>query len=138
MTAAHYKGGHHPGNDLGLHSTALPPIGASCPYSDQLLVTRKFWSPGANRPSQVKVGMFGSNLPRPVPSAAAEDPESRRFTVWYDVLGIDSPYDYDPVWQKCVELGVAPTFHSASSGQGLRLSPSNFVYNHLGHFPASG
>jgi hypothetical protein len=29
----------------------LPPIVASCPYSDQLLVTRKFWSPGANRPS---------------------------------------------------------------------------------------
>src|SRR5258705_9967783 len=53
MTAAHYKGGHHPGNGLGLHYTALPPIVASCPYSDQLLVTRKFWSPGANRPSQV-------------------------------------------------------------------------------------
>src|SRR5205823_7274624 len=53
MTAAHYKGGHPPGNDLGLHYTALPPIVASCPYSDQLLVTRKFWSPAANRPSQV-------------------------------------------------------------------------------------
>jgi hypothetical protein len=26
MTAAHYKGGHHPGNDLGLHYTALLPI----------------------------------------------------------------------------------------------------------------
>jgi hypothetical protein len=47
ITAAHYKGGHHPGNDLGLHYTALLPIVASCPYSDQLLVTRKFWSPGA-------------------------------------------------------------------------------------------
>src|SRR5271166_6580391 len=54
MTAAHYKGGHQPGNDLGLHYTALPPIVASCPYSNQLLVTRKFWSPGANRPSQVR------------------------------------------------------------------------------------
>src|SRR2546421_10774493 len=54
MTAAHYKGGHPSGNDLGLHYTALPPIVASCPYSDQLLVTRKFWSPGANRPSQAR------------------------------------------------------------------------------------
>src|SRR5437868_6233074 len=52
MTVAHYRGGYHPGNDLGLHYTALPPIVASCPYSDQLLVTRKFWSPGANRPNQ--------------------------------------------------------------------------------------
>src|SRR6185437_1969693 len=60
MTAAHYKGGHHPGNDLGLHYTAWPPIAASCPYSDQLLVTRKFWSPGPNRPSQAKAagGIF--------------------------------------------------------------------------------
>src|SRR5580704_9288383 len=31
-----------------------------------------------------KVGMFGSGMPRQVPAAAANDPESRRFTVWYD------------------------------------------------------
>src|SRR5258708_32567173 len=62
MTAAHYKGGHHLGNDLGLHYTALPPIVASCPYSDQLLVTRKFWSPGANRPSQAS-GAAGNGCP---------------------------------------------------------------------------
>jgi hypothetical protein len=77
-------------------------------------------------------------MPRPVPAAAANDPESRRFTVWYDIFGIDSPYDYDPVWAKCVEVGMAPTFHSSTSGQGLRLSPSNFVYNHIGHFAAAG
>jgi predicted TIM-barrel fold metal-dependent hydrolase len=85
-----------------------------------------------------KVGMFGSGMPRQVPAAASNDPEASRFTVWYDVLGIDSPYDYDPVWKKCVELKIAPTFHSSSSGQGLRNSPSNFVYNHIGHFAAAG
>jgi predicted TIM-barrel fold metal-dependent hydrolase len=58
--------------------------------------------------------------------------------VWYDVLGLDSEYDYDSVWAKCVELGIAPTFHSASSNQGLRLSPTNFTYNHIGHFAAAG
>src|SRR5437016_7436046 len=84
-----------------------------------------------------KVGMFGSGMSRPVP-AAANDPESQRFAVSYDVLAIDSQYDYDPVWQKCVELGIAPTFHSSASGQGLRNSPSNFVYNHIGHFAAAG
>jgi hypothetical protein len=62
MTAAHYKGGHYPGNDLGLHYAALPPIVASCPYSDQLLVTRKFWSPGANRPSQASVPTRSSSF----------------------------------------------------------------------------
>jgi predicted TIM-barrel fold metal-dependent hydrolase len=44
-----------------------------------------------------KVGMFGSGMPRQIAAAAANDPESRRFTVSYDVLGIDSPYDYDAV-----------------------------------------
>jgi predicted TIM-barrel fold metal-dependent hydrolase len=85
-----------------------------------------------------KVGMFGSGMSRPVGAAQTNDPESQRFTVWYDVLGIDSPYDYDPVWKKCIELGIAPTFHSSASGQGLRNSPSNFVYNHIGHFAAAG
>ena len=85
-----------------------------------------------------KVGMFGSGMSRPVPAAAANDPESQRFTVSYDVLAIDSQYDYDPVWRKCEELGIAPTFHSSASGQGLRNSPSNFVYNHIGHFAAAG
>src|SRR6266478_5846739 len=68
MMAAHYKGAHHPGNDLGLHYTALPPIVASCPYSDQLLVTRKFWSPGANRPSQAKPLSVGVALLDLVPA----------------------------------------------------------------------
>ena len=85
-----------------------------------------------------KVGMFGSNMARKVPAAAANDPDTARFAVWYDVLGIDSDYDYDPVWTKCVELGIAPTFHSASLNQGLRLSPTNFCYSHIGHFAAAG
>ena len=79
-----------------------------------------------------KVGMFGSGMSR-----AVEEPTGNE-KVAYDVLAIDSPYDYDPVWAKCVELGIAPTFHSSASGQGLRNSPSNFVYNHIGHFAAAG
>jgi hypothetical protein len=82
--------------------------------------------------------MFGSNMARKVPAAAGNDPDTARFAVWYDVLGLDSEFDYDPVWAKCVELGIAPTFHSASSSQGLRLSPTNFTYNHIGHFAAAG
>ena len=85
-----------------------------------------------------KVGMFGSGMMRRVPSTDPTDPDLARLGVWYDVLALDSEYDYDPVWAKCRELGVAPTFHSASSAQGLRNSPSNFVYNHIGHFAAAG
>ena len=39
---------------------------------------------------------------------------------------------------KYVELAISPTFHSASSGIGLRTSISNFVYNHIGHFGQAG
>ncbi|PYM26117.1 MAG: amidohydrolase [Candidatus Rokuibacteriota bacterium] len=85
-----------------------------------------------------KVGMFGSGMSRRLSTATQSDPDATRIAVWYDVLALDSDHDYDPVWAKCAELGIAPTFHSAGSNQGLRLSPSNFVYNHIGHFAAAG
>ena len=70
----------------------------------------------------------GNNRP-----SSGEAPAAR----WFDALGLDSEYDYDPVWAKCVELGVSPTFHSGSRGIGTRMSPTNFVYNHIGHFAAA-
>src|SRR5437660_7596090 len=57
-----------------------------------------------------KVGMFGSGIRRPLPGAMGVDPEIARFAAHYDQLGLDSDYDYDPVWQKCRELKMAPTF----------------------------
>ncbi len=56
---------------------------------------------------------------------------------WMDTLCLDSAYDYDPVWRRCVELKVAPAFHSPSAGFGFRGSISNFMHNHIGHFAAS-
>jgi predicted TIM-barrel fold metal-dependent hydrolase len=85
-----------------------------------------------------KVGMFGSALPRQVPSVPGADADTLRLAVWYEVFGIDSIYDYDPVWAKCREVGIAPTFHSAGSNQALRNSPTNFTYNHIGHFADAG
>ncbi|MCA9506634.1 MAG: amidohydrolase family protein, partial [Myxococcales bacterium] len=57
---------------------------------------------------------------------------------WVDAFGPESPYDYDPVWAKCVELGVAPTFHSSAMGWGSRTSQTNYVANHLGNFAQAG
>jgi predicted TIM-barrel fold metal-dependent hydrolase len=85
----------------------------------------------------LKAMMFESLMRRPV-RAAQKDGEQSRFATWPDTLGVDSEYDYDPVWAKCVELKVTPTFHSGSQGVGLRYSPTNFVYNHIGHFGAAG
>jgi predicted TIM-barrel fold metal-dependent hydrolase len=85
-----------------------------------------------------KVGMFGSAMPRQVDSISKGDRDTDRLAVWYEVFGIDSIYDYDSVWAKCREVGIAPTFHSAGSNQALRNSPTNFTYNHIGHFADAG
>jgi predicted TIM-barrel fold metal-dependent hydrolase len=67
---------------------------------------------------------------RPVPAAAKEG-NNPEFSSRIDWFGLDSEYDYDPVWAKCIELKVAPTFHSASPMRFGRSS-SNYTYNHIG------
>ncbi len=81
----------------------------------------------------MKVVMFPGFIQRPVPADADKFPKVH----WLDTLGLDSEYDYDPVWAKCAELKVAPTFHQHGYGVGTRTSRSNFVYNFLGHLPES-
>ncbi|MEM7408911.1 MAG: amidohydrolase family protein [Myxococcota bacterium] len=54
-----------------------------------------------------------------------------------DTLGLDSEYDYDPLWARCVELGVSPASHTPGMGWGARRSVSNYMYNHIGSFGAS-
>jgi predicted TIM-barrel fold metal-dependent hydrolase len=86
-----------------------------------------------------KVGMFGSAMPRQTDSIGKSgNADADRLAVWYEVFGIDSLYDYDPVWAKCREVKIAPTFHSSGSNQALRNSPTNFTYNHIGHFADAG
>jgi predicted TIM-barrel fold metal-dependent hydrolase len=85
-----------------------------------------------------KVGMFGSGIRRPLAAADGAAPEAARFAAGFDQLGIDSEHDYDLVWQRCRELGIAPTFHTGGRSFGLRNSPSNFTFNHIGHFAAAG
>jgi predicted TIM-barrel fold metal-dependent hydrolase len=82
----------------------------------------------------LKAFMFGGPVLRPYPG---QDP-STRVARWVDTLGPDSPYDYDPVWRRCVELGVAPTFHSAATGWGSRTSTTSYVWNHIGMFATAG
>src|SRR6266852_3099947 len=92
----------------------------------------------ASRQLGLRVVMMGGLVRRPVPALAEEHPEASKFVEWYDVLGIDSPYDYDPVWEKCRELRIAPSFHNGARTILLRNSPSNFCYNHIGHFASAG
>jgi predicted TIM-barrel fold metal-dependent hydrolase len=81
---------------------------------------------------ELRAVMMGGAIPRPFPGI---DASAAR---WYDGLGHASAHDYSPLWQRCVELGVSPTFHSTGAGWGSRTSPTNYVYNHIGNFAAAG
>ena len=59
-----------------------------------------------------KVIMLRGNQERVIP-AAAEGIDARKAAWYCDNIALDSPYDYEPFWQRCVELGVAVTQHPA-------------------------
>src|SRR3984893_9212925 len=85
-----------------------------------------------------KVIMVGGLMRRPIPALLEEKPDAARPVLWYDVGGNGSGHDYDPVWAKCRELKIAPSFHNGARSILLRNSPSNFCYNHIGHFASAG
>jgi predicted TIM-barrel fold metal-dependent hydrolase len=74
---------------------------------------------------------------RTIPAFENYPDEVKREAVWIDNFGLDSAYDYDPFWAKCVELKVVPTTHASSMGWTPRRSISNYQYNHIGHFASA-
>jgi predicted TIM-barrel fold metal-dependent hydrolase len=76
----------------------------------------------------LKLVLMGGLVPR------AERRADGTVVTRLDALGHASAHDYDPVWARCLELGVTPTFHSGAIGWGTRTSPDNYVANHLGSF----
>ncbi|MFN0071624.1 MAG: amidohydrolase family protein [Chloroflexota bacterium] len=83
-----------------------------------------------------KAIMLRGNQERVIPAAAGvADP--RNAAMFCDNIALDSQYDYEPFWQRCIELGVAVTQHSGSPRWSDRASISNFTYNHVGHFAES-
>lgn len=85
-----------------------------------------------------KAVVIPTYIPRPVPGFDDADEDTRRWAFWLDTYGIDSDHDYDPFWQRCIELGVSLGTHSQGNGLGFRRSTENWVYNHIGHFASSG
>ena len=84
-----------------------------------------------------KVVMLPSYVRRPIRAVVDAVPEAARFAWRADTYGIDSEHDYDPVWAKCRELGVVPSFHTPGEASTFHTSVTNTVYNHVGHFAAA-
>jgi len=85
----------------------------------------------------MKAAVIQGHVRRPVPGVAETAPAAAAYARYIDVYGIDSAYDYDPFWRKCVELKVPLSSHESGIGLGERQSVTNFVYNHVGHFASA-
>ena len=75
-----------------------------------------------------KAAFLGGHFWRPLPGGGR----------YMDYLALDSELDYDPVWAKCVELGVVPASHVGTFGGPTHGSISNYNFNHAGSFAAAG
>jgi Amidohydrolase len=83
----------------------------------------------------LKVGLLHGVIQRPIQADEAWQPDPAKRRHYYDPLGLDSPYDYDPLWAKLVELRLAYTSHSGTLGDTTtRSSPTSVVYSRVGHF----
>ena len=78
-----------------------------------------------------KAVLCAGYVQRPFTALAGADPELSRYAFWLDQFGLDSAYDYDPVWARAQELGVSIAFHSGFIGMTPYRSPSSYVANHL-------
>ena len=86
----------------------------------------------------LKAAMINSNVRRPIQTIAAPEPDLTHDASWMATLSMESPYNYDPLWARCTELGVAVTSHAPSVGWGSRVVSYHYIHNHVGSFAASG
>jgi len=79
----------------------------------------------------LKAVVLAGYVQRPFDALAGSDPEVSRYAFWLDQFGVDSAYDYDPVWERAQQLGVSLAFHSGFIGMTPYRSTSSYVFNHL-------
>ena len=82
-----------------------------------------------------ELGLKVASIPPGVAHPWPAHPEAFPAAQLVDRFGIDSRYDYDPVWQAFVDLGVAVTSHGAVGLRYLdcgRRSPTNYMFKGSG------
>ena len=119
------------------HAAHLTPVAMlPCHTPDEAIAELKY----ATGELGLKAAAFKGTFPRPIPAYMPENfsfegvPDSINDVPYYiDALGLDNPYDYDKLWQACVDLGVGVTIHQMSNGWVQRRSYTNGEFNRLGH-----
>ncbi len=87
----------------------------------------------------LKAIVMNAMVYRPAPEVVAEAPHLAQYTMAPTSPAIDVGDSFDPVWAKCIELGVAPSCHNSFRGRGSSHgSPTNYVFNSLGSFGQGG
>ena len=82
-----------------------------------------------------KAATFGTEVRRTPPEIEKEAPHLAKYAQKVYPVAVDALYDYDPVWQRCVDLKIPVACHTSSHpGGSLHDSPSSYVFNHLGGF----
>ena len=71
-----------------------------------------------------------------VPEVAERAPELADYTQRVTSICMEprNGHDYDPFWQRCMELGVLPAGHAGSQKTARRQSPNCYSFNRLGTF----
>lgn len=71
-----------------------------------------------------------------IPEVAAVDPDLGALTQRITSICMEprDGQDYDPFWQRCMELGVLPAGHSGAQKTQRRQSPDCYSFNRLGTF----
>ena len=83
----------------------------------------------------LKAIVVNTMLCRPAPEVVREAPHLVHLSLNLESPAIDMGETYEPVWAKCVELGVAPSCHNAFRGRTTTHgSPKNYCFNSLGSF----
>jgi len=118
----------------GLEDRLTPAAVIPCHTPDEAITELDF----AINDLGLKVPMFANLVKRPIDAVTDRAAELGRYAFWVDTLALDSAFDYDPVWQKCMDLKVPVTAHAIGQGIGLRHSISNYMYNQTGHFAEAG
>jgi predicted TIM-barrel fold metal-dependent hydrolase len=86
-----------------------------------------------------KVIMIPAGVQRPIPALEETAPQAFPDAHWMDHYAVDSAYDYDPFWQRCVDLRVAVTSHAGTlpaipwSGRSITSYSFNHIGNHAMH-----